>query len=322
MHDIQDAMATILDNTSLISFCFAGSVGPTSRLVLYFHRLDGWLGEEVKLLLVVAFLAVVFLAIFGTLLVRSSSTGLSVRPPVKTVGIGTPVAVLLTNARGERVDAYIEQNNERYPVYGESRPSTWILWSRREPPRSVTFEAGKSRAPNLKDGKARLVVEAVSNDLRASSTVSATDVDVVLEPPRVVPDGLQHYINQGGMELVTMTAGGSFNDAGVKVGAYTFRSFPLPGKDANQRFAMFAYPWDLPPDVEPRVYARNLAGAETTAHFWFKLFPKKFRVRDFELTDALLAKLVKSSRSQRPGPARPGPCLPVPLYQWHGAPPE
>jgi murein DD-endopeptidase MepM/ murein hydrolase activator NlpD len=116
----------------------------------------------------------------------------------------------------------------------------------------------------------------------------------VLAPPRVVADGDQHYINQGGMELVTMTLSGSWNEAGVKVGNSTFRSFPLPGKDPNQRFAMFAYSWDLPPDVTPLVYARNLAGTEATAHFWFKLFPKKFRVRDFEVKQALMEKLVNS----------------------------
>ncbi len=43
----------------------------------------------------------------------------------------------------------------------------------------------------------------------------------------------------------------------MKVGKYTFRSFPLPGRPAGERFAMFAYPWDLPPDVVPLVYARN-----------------------------------------------------------------
>ena len=43
----------------------------------------------------------------------------------------------------------------------------------------------------------------------------------------------QHYINQGGMELVTITTRGSWNEAGVRVGKYTFRSFPLPGKPAT-----------------------------------------------------------------------------------------
>ena len=121
---------------------------------------------------------------------------MSITPAVKTIGLSTPVTVHLTNPHGvRRVDAYLEQNGARYPVYEESRPSTWIFWSRHEPPRSATFEAGKSRAPSLKDGKARLVVEAVSNDLRASTTVNATDVDVVLEAPRVIADEFQHYVN-------------------------------------------------------------------------------------------------------------------------------
>jgi murein DD-endopeptidase MepM/ murein hydrolase activator NlpD len=249
-------------------------------------------GEEVKAILIFVFLAGAGII---SLWVTSSNTGLSVTPEVKTIGLSTPVTVHLINAHGvRRVDAYLEQKGARYPVYAESQPSTWILWSRHQRPRSVTFEAGKSHAPNLKDGKARLVIEAVSNDLRANTTVNATDVDVVLEPPRVIADELQHYINQGGMELVTMNPSGSWNDAGVKVGTYTFRSFPLPGKNANQRFAMFAYPWDLPPDVKPLVYSRNLAGTEATAPFWFKLFSKKFRARDFEMTDALIEKLVNS----------------------------
>jgi hypothetical protein len=244
-----------------------------------------------------AILILVFLAVSGiiSLWVASSNTALSITPAVKTIGLSTPVTVHLTNAHGvRRVHAYLEQNGARYPVYAESQPSTWILWSRHQRPRSVTFEAGKNKAPNLKDGNARLVIEAVSNDLRANTTVNATEVDVVLEAPRVIADEFQHYVNQGGMELVTMTSSGSWNDAGVKVGTYTFHSFPLPGKNVNQRFAMFAYPWDLPPDVKPRVYARNLAGTEATASFWFKLFSKKFRTRDFEISDALMEKLVHS----------------------------
>ena len=70
---------------------------------------------------------------------------------------------------------------------------------------------------------------------------------------------------------------------------------------------MFAYPWDLPPDVTPLVYARNAAGTEVTAHFWFKLFPKKFRMRDFPVDDALMEKLVNSVDPT--GQLAPGPDL-------------
>ncbi len=256
-----------------------------------------------------AILAVVFLAVVGViaLLLMSGHTAVSMTP-VTSVGISTPVTVKVTNPHGvRRLSAYLEQGGARYPLYEEKAQSQRFYWKRNAPPRSVTFEAGKNKAPNLKEGKARLVVEAVSNDFRGSTDVASADVNVVLSAPRVIPDDAQHYINQGGMELVTFAASGSWNEAGVRVGNYTFRSFPLPGKSADQRFAMFAYPWDLPPDVAPMVYARNLAGTEATGRFWFRLFPKKFRVRDFELTDALMEKLVTSVDPT--GQLAPGPDL-------------
>src|SRR5439155_13511043 len=134
---------------------------------------------------------------------------------------------------------------------------------------TVRFDAGKNKAANLKDGDARIVVEAVSDDFRGRTDSTSAPVKVILAAPRVTPDDAQHYINQGGMELAAMTPGGSWSEAGVKVGKYTFRSFPLPGRE-GQRFSMFAYPWDLPADTVPMVFARNAAGTEATAQFWYK----------------------------------------------------
>jgi murein DD-endopeptidase MepM/ murein hydrolase activator NlpD len=243
-----------------------------------------------------ALIALISLAVVVTVSLLFMSTGTAVNmAPVKTVGVSTPVSVQLANPHGvRRVSAWIEQNGTRQQLYEQASPATRIWWKRHEPARSITFEAGRNKAPNLKEGPARLVVEATSNDLRASTSSAARDVTVILAPPRVTPDDLQHYINQGGMELVTFTAGGSWSEAGAKAGKYSFRSFPLPGGDPSRRFAMFAYPWDLTPDVAPLVFARNQAGTEATAHFTYKLFPKKFRVRDFEVSEALMEKLVNS----------------------------
>ena len=231
-----------------------------------------------------------------SLLVLSDHTALSISPAVSTIGITTPVTAHLQNPHGvRRVRAWVEQNGVQYPLLDTSAQSHRLLFfGAHEAPRTVTFEAGKDKAPNLKEGKARLVVETVANDFRGSTDEAASDVNVVLAAPRVIPDEAQHYINQGGMELATFTASGSWNEAGVKVGPYTFRSFPLPGKDPSQRFSMFAYSWELPPDLQPVVYAKNLAGTEATAHFVFKLFPKKFRVRDEQIDDRLMDKLVTS----------------------------
>ena len=228
--------------------------------------------------------------------------------PVKSIGQATPVTVEVTNPHGvRRISAWVEQSGARYPVFEQNAPARRLMWNRHETPMKVAFEAGKNKAPNLKEGPARLVVETVSNDFRGESDTASADVNVVLSAPRVIADDLQHYVNQGGMELVTFTVSGSWNEAGVRVGKYTFRSFPLPGKPAEQRFSMFGYPWDLPPDVQPVVYARNQAGTEATAHFWLKVFPKKFRVRDLDLDDKLMEKLVTSVDST--GQLAPGPDL-------------
>ena len=254
--------------------------------------------------------AVVGLIVVVTIAMMALSTGtnLTVSPAIQTVGVSTPVTVEVSNPHGvRRVAAYVEQNGSQFPVYEENTPARRIFWQRNLPPRRITFDAGKNKAPNLKEGKARLVVEAVANDLRGSTDQTAVDVNVILAAPRVIADDFQHYINQAGMELVTFTVTGSWSEAGVKVGDHTFRSYPLPGRGPGQRFAMFAYPWDAPPDLTPVVYAKNAAGTEVTGKFWFKLFPKKFRERDFVLDDKLMDKLVNNIDAA--GTLEPGPDL-------------
>jgi len=256
-----------------------------------------------------AIIVLVFLAAIGVaaLAVMSSHSVLTISPPVKFVGVTTPVTVKIANPHGvRRIDAYIEQGGARFPLTNVKTSAHRLLFWRRHQalPQTVTFDAGKNKAPNLKDGDARIVVEADADDFAGHTDSASAAVKVSLTPPRVGPDDAQHYINQGGMELAVLTPGGSWSEAGVKVGKNTFRSFPLPGRP-EQRFAMFAYSWDLPANVTPMVFARNLAGTEATATFWFKLFPKRFRVRDFPIDDALMSKLV--NQIDPDGTLAPGP---------------
>jgi murein DD-endopeptidase MepM/ murein hydrolase activator NlpD len=165
------------------------------------------------------------------------------------------------------------------------------FWLAQFPAQDIHFSAGSKEAPNLTEGKARIIVEAQSNDFRGVTDTISADVDVVLRPPSVSADGFQHYINQGGSEMVLLTPSGSWSEAGVRVGRDTYRSFPLAGS-TSQRLALFAYPWDTPIDTAPSVYAKNSAGTEATARFWFKVFPKKFRMRDLTIDDKFLDKVV------------------------------
>jgi hypothetical protein len=247
-----------------------------------------------------AVLAAVLILPAVILLLLSGSTTLTVEPPIKVVGADTPVRVTASNPHGmRRFTAAIEQDGVRHVVHQSSEPaSRFLFWRRRDPTREIRFNASAKKA-GVKNGKARLIVEAVSNDLRARTDRAAFDIEINTRPPAVSADGLQHYINQGGAELVLFTASGYWTEAGVRVGKYTFRSFPLPGKapgegGVSERFSLFGYPWVVSPDTVPVVYARNPTGAEATATFWHKVFPKPFRSRRLEIDDRFLNKVVPS----------------------------
>jgi murein DD-endopeptidase MepM/ murein hydrolase activator NlpD len=233
------------------------------------------------------------------LLFLSTGSTIRVDPPISVIGTQTPVRVRVDNPHGiRRIRAAIEQNGTRYPVYESTQPATRIgFLGKKLPPQEVTFPAGKKQASAIRDGKARLIVEAQSNDFRGKTDTASYDVVVNTRPLTLSADGFQHYINQGGSELVVFTVSGYWTEAGVRVGKYTFRSFPLPGSSSGdtssaQRFSIFGFPWDVPGDTVPVVYARNPAGSEVTARFWFKLFPKQFRSRDLPIDDPFLEKVV------------------------------
>jgi murein DD-endopeptidase MepM/ murein hydrolase activator NlpD len=243
-----------------------------------------------KIVLAVVLLILIFIPL--CLILASSSPSVRIDPEVHVVGSETPVRVQLAAPHGvRRLTAYIEQNNQRYRVFESTQPATRLwFWRKSVAPAEISFPAGKKQAAALQDGKAKLVVEAVSNDLRGTETTAMSDVEINTRPLSLTVDGAQHYINQGGSELATFAVTGYFTESGVRVGQYTFRSFEFPGKP-GERFAIFAFPWDVPADTIPVVYARNPTGAEVTGRFWFKLFPKKFRTRDLEISDTFLGKV-------------------------------
>jgi hypothetical protein len=207
----------------------------------------------------------------------------------KAVGAATPISVQIANPHGVRkITARIEQNGANATLSEAENPANRLtFWRSHVPPSSFQFTTGK----DLKEGRARIVVEAQSNDLRGAVDTVAADVEVILRPPSVTADMFQHYINQGGSEMAIFTPSGSWTEGGVRVGDHTFRSFPMPG-GPNQRLSLFAYSWDLPRDTVPVVSVLNAAGTEATARFWFKVFPKKFRARDLVIDDRFLEKVV------------------------------
>jgi murein DD-endopeptidase MepM/ murein hydrolase activator NlpD len=224
----------------------------------------------------------------------SSSPVVTIPDSLTAIGQATPVSIHVADQHGVReVSVSVEQNGTKYNVADAKQPARHFRWQRNAAAGEWNFTVGARTTPQLKDGKARLIVEAVSNDFRAKATRLEREVMVITRPPMLSVDSDQHYLYIGMADLVTFNVSGYTTDSGVKVGDDKFRSWPMPGGKPGY-FSLFAFPWDMPASTMPLVYAANPA-TQVTGSIVYQ-FPKKeqpkYRVRDLEISDAFMQKVV------------------------------
>ena len=237
---------------------------------------------------IVAVIAIAALLPIAILLVRSATPVLDLPSPVASLGQATSIILHVRDPRGVRkVEAFVEQNGARFPVWQLAQPSgaadnTW------------SFVAGTKTTPQLRDGQAKLIVEATSNDLLRKTARLERDVSVVTQPPTVSVDSEQHYLYLGMADLATFNVSGSWTEAGVRVGDQTYRAWPTPGGKPGL-FSLFAFAWNMPAGTIPKVFATNGAGNDVTTPINFQ-FPKKeqpkYTVHDLQVSDAFMQKVV------------------------------
>lgn len=208
--------------------------------------------------------------------------------PVTSVGQATPVSVHVSDPDGVRkVTATIEQNGTQYSAWEMSQPS-------KARDSTLSFTAGVKTTPQLRDGKAKLIIEATSNDLFSKTARLERDVTVVTQPPSISVDSDQHYLYLGMADLATFSVSGSWNSAGIRVGDQTYRAWPMPGGKPGL-FSLFAFAWNMPAGTIPVVFASNGAGNDVTSPIAFQ-FPKKeqphYTVHDLQVSDAFMQKVV------------------------------
>ena len=251
--------------------------------------------KAVFLLLVAAFV----LLPLSLLLLLSDTPVLRLPASVTAIGPATPFSVSVDDPHGVRsVHVYVEQGGAQYDLYRTSLPSRRILWQRHLPAATFRFIAGTRTAPQLKDGKARLIAEAVSNDFRGSTATIEREITVVTRPPSLSADSDQHSLYQGMADAATFDVSGYWTEAGVRVGDQKFRSWPLPGDKTSGkpgRFALYAFAWNMPRSTVPTVYATNPAGTEVTVPL-VVIFPAKeqphYSARDLVVSDAFMQKVI------------------------------
>ena len=239
-----------------------------------------------KALLVIVILIVIVPIVI--VVARSATPVVDLTNQVSVIGQATPIGVRVRDPRGVRnVSATVEQNGASYPVWQMAQPtkakeSTW------------NFTAGVKTTPQLKDGKAKLIVEAGSNDLLHRSSRIEQDVTVVTRPPTVSVDSDQHYIYIGMADLATLDVSGAYTAAGVRVGDESFRAWPMPGGKPGM-FSLYAFAWNMPQTTIPVVFASNGAGNDVTSPITV-IFPKKeqphYTVHQLQVSDQFMQKVV------------------------------
>jgi hypothetical protein len=242
-------------------------------------------------LFVVFFLFILPVMILWTM---SASPVVSLPASLTALGQATPVSVHVADPHGIRkVAVLVEQNGAEYKVGEATEPSRRFHWPRNVAAADWNFTVGAKSTPQLKDGQARLIVEATSNDFRAKTSRIERDVIVVTRPPMLSVDSDQHYLYLGMADLVSFNVSGYSTEAGVRVADQKFRAWPMPGGKPGF-FSLFAYAWNMPAGTAPLVYAAN-PGTEVTGSMVYQ-FPKKeqprYRVRDLQLDDAFVQKVV------------------------------
>jgi murein DD-endopeptidase MepM/ murein hydrolase activator NlpD len=237
---------------------------------------------------IVAVIAVAVLLSIAIFLVRSATPVLDLPSPVASVGQATQITVHVRDPHGVRkAAAFVEQNGAQFQVWELAEPS-------HDPDSTWSFVVGVKTTPQLKDGKAKLIFEATSNDLLRKAAHLERDVTVVTQPPTVSVDSEQHYLYLGMADLATFNVAGSWTAAGVRVGDQTFRSWPMPdGKPGL--FSLFAFAWNMPAGTIPQVFATNGAGNDVISPITV-VFPKKeqpkYTIHDMQVSDAFMQKVV------------------------------
>jgi murein DD-endopeptidase MepM/ murein hydrolase activator NlpD len=239
-----------------------------------------------KAILVVILLVVLVPVVF--VVARSATPVIDLNSQIASVGQATPIAVHVSDPRGvSKVSATLEQNGAQYPVWQMTTPTKAKenIWS---------FTAGAKTTPQLRDGKARLIVEATSGDLLHKTARAERDVTVVTQPPSVSVDSEQHYLYLGMADLATFNVTGSWTAAGVRVGDQSFRAWPMTGGKPGL-FSLFAFAWNMPPGTVPMAFASNGAGNDVTSPLTVQ-FPKKeqpkYTAHDLQVSDGFMQKVV------------------------------
>ncbi|MCI0618849.1 hypothetical protein L0244_38235, partial [bacterium] len=204
----------------------------------------------------------------------------------KTLGRKPEISITVQDSGSglKNFSVTLTQKNQAVPLVDEQYAGPgWKKFWKKGDRQTKTFQLGDliSAKYKIQDGPATLQISAVDYSLRhffhGNSVELQKDFVFDLYPPRLEVLSGQHYINQGGSECVLYRVSSDAVVSGVQAGPNFFPGYAVNGTDKDLKFALFAFAYYMDAKAPLKVVARDEAGNQAIAGFWYKLFPKKFR---------------------------------------------
>jgi murein DD-endopeptidase MepM/ murein hydrolase activator NlpD len=250
-------------------------------------------------LILVAFIALGLFRVGG-------EPSIEIKPGMPAIGKRTPLEIEISEHRRGLIRVTVEflQGNESVTLADKtySPSSQFLFWGNKTERDTLAVEAGKEVLPNLTGGLAviRVTAERAGTWLRhPDAKTEEISLPVRLTPPSLHVTSSQTYAAQGGCETVTYRVGEFAVRDGVRAGSWWFPGYPLPGGDKQERFALFAVPYDMS-QADVRLVVEDDAGNTAERQFVDKFFPKSFKSDDINLSDSFFDKVVPEILDQTP----------------------
>jgi murein DD-endopeptidase MepM/ murein hydrolase activator NlpD len=262
-------------------------------------------GRSLKIPLLIAAVLVLVFILLG--IFRASGTPvIAINPAMSAIGRRTPVSIEVSEPRRGLAHIKIElfQGDNRVILEDKTYPcrGQFSFWGPKTEKAVLPVVVGREKLQNLAGGSAtiRVTAERAGTWLRhPGPEIEEVTLPVRLTPPSIQVISTQTYVAQGGCEVVVYRVGQSAVRDGVRSGSWWFPGYPLPGGGKQDRFALFAVPYDMAqPDV--RLVVEDAAGNQGEMGFIDKFFPKPFKSDNMEINDAFMGKVVPEILSQSP----------------------
>ena len=149
------------------------------------------------------------------------------------------------------------------------------------------------KVPGVKEGPAVLRVTARDASLwrwfKGNETVFEKNVTIDITPPTLDLVADDRYVNFGGVGVIVYKPSPDTATSGVKMGTYFFPGFAGQIKDHPDYFlALFAHPYNAPPDARPTLVATDKAGNTREMRLAYELKNVKYRKSTIEISDNFL----------------------------------